>query len=158
MNLTYEQVVDIKNTLVKAQKFEMASWFRDEEKRLFATMPEKQKQQITAVKKAKNGRHWVRLQVNLPNEFGLLSAALDKLLKPEKEIEWQQTGKDLNDLLATPKRGHMLRVERLSKGIYWWAFYIGKSDFASYDVGDYGKSLEDAKEKCELYYYLHITK
>lgn len=73
------------------------------------------------------------------------------------EIIWKQTGNDPHDLFAKPKPGHMLRVERMSRGNYWWAFYIDDEDFASYDVGYQGTTLEDAKEKCELYYYLKIT-
>lgn len=71
-------------------------------------------------------------------------------------INWKQTGNDPHDLFAKPRRNHMLRVERMQRGVYWWAFYIGDSDFACYDVGYWGKSLEDGKELCELFYYLKI--
>lgn len=161
MKLTYERVVELKYALVKAQRFEMASWFREEEKRLLAAMPKKRQQEIANKKeaaKATEGKDWMRVQIKLPAvQFAQLSHALNKAIKAAEEINWKQTGKDPHDLYAKPKRGHMLRVERLEKGVYWWAFYIGKDSFASYDVGDYGKSLEDAKEKCELYYYLKIT-
>lgn len=158
MNLTYEEVVELKNALVKAQHFSYAAKFRDEEKRLFSLMSKKRQKEISDSKnatKAAEGKEWVWASVNitLPN--------IKKLLLPLEriggEITWVQTGNDPHDLYAKPKRSHMLRVERLEKGVYWWAFYIGKDSFASYDVGDYGKSLEEAKEKCELYYYLKIT-
>lgn len=72
-------------------------------------------------------------------------------------IIWKKTNNDPDDLYAKPKRNHMLRVEQMNRGLYWWAFYIDNSDFACYDVGYWGTSLEDAKEKCEMYYYLKIT-
>ena len=78
-------------------------------------------------------------------------------IKKNIKVDWKQSGNDPHDLFAKAKPNHMLRAERMQRGVYWWAFYIGKSDFACYDVGDWGTSLRDAKEKCELYYYLKTT-
>lgn len=158
MKLTYEEVVQLKTALIKAQRFDLAVKLREEEKRLFGLLPKKMQDLIRSVDTTTRVMHWVPANVKVQFPFEpKLFAPLIRESKTIKEIVWKETGNDPHDLFARPKRNHLMRVERLGRGIYWWAFYIGKSSFASYDVVDYGKSLEDAKEKCELYYYLKIT-
>lgn len=70
------------------------------------------------------------------------------------KIKWELTGSDPNDLKANVSEHDMLRVERMGKGNWWFAIYIGERDYMSgQDFPNVG-SKEVAKQLCEGIYKL----
>jgi len=69
-------------------------------------------------------------------------------------IKWELTGSDPNDLKANVGEKDMLRVERMGKGNWWFAVYIGDEYYMSGEWFPNVDSKEVAKAMAEGVYFL----
>lgn len=70
-----------------------------------------------------------------------------------KKYEWVLTGKDKDDLKCN-MGDDMLRVERLDKGVWWFAVYVGDKTYMSGEMFPHVGSKESAKYFAESIYQL----
>jgi hypothetical protein len=57
-----------------------------------------------------------------------------------------------NDLTAVPEEGHVLRVEEMSTGVWWWSAVVGSNRISSDENGLPGNTKQVAKKRAEYWY------
>ena len=66
------------------------------------------------------------------------------------KVNWTKIGD--KDYKAIPKKDHVLRVEQMSKGNWWWMANAKTWRTDSNAEGNPGKTLAHAKKLCEAAY------
>lgn len=57
-----------------------------------------------------------------------------------------------DDLTATPEPGHIIRVEQLSPGLWWWSVTVGDITVDCWEEGKSGNTKTAAKRRAEIAY------